>query len=478
MHNTNEAQLLSQFEAQVARIAAAGGLSKMVIGEGRRYRTAYGEQVLTYADYVASGRALSVVEDFVRDEVLPFYANTHTEGSYCGGFSTRLRAAARARIGAACGAGAEYATIFCGSGATAGLNRLVHLFGVREAVARGDRPLVLIGPYEHHSNILPWRESGAEVVEIPEAANGGPDLAVLRQRLKEASGRSLVIGSFSAASNVTGICTDVVAVTQALNDAGAICVWDYAGGGPYLPISMQPAAGLRVDAVVASPHKFVGGPGASGVLIVRRDAVQTRIPSVPGGGTVRFVSPWGQDYAEALEAREEAGTPNVLGDIRAALAFIVKDAIGTDAMRQRHADLIRRARAVWDDLPSLRLLGKDTATDRLPVFAIRIETPDGSEAIHHQAVTRALSECFGVQARAGCACAGPYGHRLLGIEEQSSDRIRADILQGDLSSRPGWTRLNFSALMDDAKADRIISAVATIARDPARFKEVLAQQAA
>lgn len=471
MNESAEFALLQRFAKSAASLAKRGGMAKAIIGEGQPYQTRFGQQKVIYADYVASGRALTLVEKFVRDTVLPFYANTHTEGSFCGGFSTRLRAASRRVIAEACGAGPDYATIFCGSGATAGLNRLVHLFGLPAAVAAGERPLVIVGPYEHHSNILPWRESGAEVVEIQEARTGGPDLRHLRAVLEENSAKSLIVGSFSAASNVTGILTDVPAVTGILKAAGALVVWDYAGGGPYLPISMSPG-GMPVDAIVTSPHKFVGGPGASGLLIVRREAVRATVPSQPGGGTVRFVSPWGQDYAPSLEAREEAGTPNVLGDIRAGLAFLVKDAIGTRTMEARHGQLIEQARKTWGRIPNLRILGNPLAGDRLPFFAFRIEAPDGTEAIHHQRVTRALSECYGIQARAGCACAGPYGHRLLGISRPLSDTVRQEILAGDHSHRPGWTRLNFSALMDDAKAARVIAAVADIATNPQRFEDI------
>lgn len=471
MDHVNETALLERFRASLAGIDRIARLRDGVIGEGRMIPGPDGAKPLLYADYIASGRALRQVEDFILDEVLPFYANSHTEGSFCGGFSTRLREAARALIAAECGATKDHAVIFAGAGATAGLNRLVDLLGVRQAGDAPDaRPLVLIGPYEHHSNILPWRESGAEVVEIPEATEGGPDLVVLRAALEAAAGR-LVVGAFSAASNVTGILTDVVAVTRLLKAHGALAVWDYAGGGPYLPIAMQPAPDAPIDAIVTSPHKFLGGPGASGVMIVRRGAVRISRPVQPGGGTVRFVSPWATDYAARLEDREEAGTPNVLGDIRAALAFAVKAAIGTDHMAARHTALIARARAVWDNVPGLRILGNPAALNRLPFFALRIEDAEGGEVIHHLVVTRVLSDYFGIQARGGCACAGPYGHRLLGIDETRSAAIRSAILAGDEGPKPGWTRLNFSSLMDDDKADRIIDAIAQIARNPARYAQ-------
>lgn len=434
-----------------------------VIGEGAPIDGPFGVRPLLYADYVASGRALRQIEDFVLTRILPYYANSHTEASFCGQQASRLRRAARAEIARLCGAGAGFSTIFTGSGATAGLNRLVHLLGAGEA---GAAPLVFIGPYEHHSNILPWRESGAEIVEIAEDAHGGPDLAQLRAALRAADPHRLKIGAFSAASNVTGIVTDIDAVSALLKAHGARVVWDYAGGGPYLPIDMRAGTPFEKDAVVLSPHKFIGGPGASGVMIVRDAAVSRRTPTFSGGGTVRFVSPWGHDYAEGLATREEAGTPNVIGDIRAALAFLVKEAIGQARMDARHAELYRRARQVWDRNPNLAILGNPRAESRLPIFSFQVRDPRHGGLIHQQLFTRMLSDCHGIQARGGCACAGPYAHRLLGIGQTESHALRDAILRGEELRKPGWTRLNFSVLMTDEKADRIIAAVDDLARAP------------
>jgi len=320
-----------------------------IIGADARIEGPYGPKDLVYADYVASGRALRQVESFVLEQVLPYYANSHTEASYCGSFMTRMRREARALIGEYCGATGEHAVIFTGSGATSGLNRLVKLFGVCEAVAAGRKVRIVIGPYEHHSNILPWRESGAEVVEVAESPTGGPDLGPLEDSLRNGS-PDLTICSLTAASNVSGIRSDVATITRLVNAAGARMIWDYAGAAPYVPISMAPDRFSQIDAIVLSPHKFIGGPGASGLLIVRRDRLQSAKPSWPGGGTVKFVTPQSHDYSDSLEAREEAGTPNVIGDIRAALAFIVKHAIGLEKMETRNRELTQRAYTAWKDV--------------------------------------------------------------------------------------------------------------------------------
>lgn len=426
----------------------------------------HGEVPLVYADYVASGRALQQVEDFVSHHVLPYYANSHTEASWCGAYTTRLREDARKEIARLVGARKDDAVIFAGSGATAGLNRLVSLLGVESA----DRPVVFIGPYEHHSNILPWRESKAQIVEIPESQNGGPDLDALALALEECADADLKIGSFSAASNVTGIITDPAPVTRLLKAHGALSVWDYAGGGPYLPIDMGSAEDTRKDAVVVSPHKFVGGPGASGVLIVNQRAVKGDCPSMPGGGTVTFVSPWTHEYLDDLVAREEAGTPNIVGDIRAALAFIIKDVVGADKIAQQEARFNRMALEAWSDNPNLTLLGTDKA-HRLPIFSFLVRNDTGTP-VHQQLFTRMLSDIYGIQARGGCACAGPYGHRLLDIDRATSEALYSRVVTDGLEvAKPGWVRLNFGYLMQDATVQYILDSVNALSRSTAEYAQ-------
>ncbi|AVO36896.1 aminotransferase class V-fold PLP-dependent enzyme [Pukyongiella litopenaei] len=448
----------SAFRDMLCQQARADRLRDGLIGEGVMIPGLNGDIPLVYADYVASGRAMRQVEDFVAEQVLPYYANSHTEASYCGAQMTRLRRAARAEIARATGAGAQDAVIFAGSGATAGLNRLVSLFGVNEATD----PVVFIGPYEHHSNILPWRESRARIVEIGEAPEGGPDLDMLARELRANAGSDLLIGAFSAASNVTGIVTDTDAVTRLLKAHGALAVWDYAGGGPYLPIDIGHGTDAPKDAIVVSPHKFPGGPGASGILIVNRCAVRRSCPSWPGGGTVSFVSPWRHDYVDDLSAREEAGTPNVVGDIRAALAFLVKEAVGAETIARREARFNAMALEGWRDNPHLTLLGADHP-HRLPIFSFLVRDGDGNP-VHQQLFTRMLSDVYGIQARGGCACAGPYAHRLLGIDRTESEALHADLAAGQEMRKPGWVRLNFSYLMDENTVRFIIDSVNDLSR--------------
>lgn len=427
-----------------------------LIGEGMLIEGPFGAKPLVYADYTASGRALMQVERFILETVLPRYANSHTEASFCGAAITRLRSEARATIARLCGAGPEHAVIFCGAGATAGINRLVALLGADDPA---EPVRVILGPYEHHSNILPWRESGAEIVTLPEASQGGPDRVALEAALREAPGR--VICAFSAASNITGITTDVAQVTRQVKAAGAVMIWDYAGGGPYLPMTMTPAPDAGIDAIAVSPHKFAGGPAASGVMILRRDAVRRQTPTWPGGGTVRFVSPQGHDYSPNIEAREEAGTPNVIGDIRAALAFLVKEAIGAAEHAAHHRAVMARAETRLRHHPRIVLLGP-ALPDRLPILSFRVRDGQGG-FVHQQLVTRLLSDRYGIQARGGCACAGPYVHELLQIGAAESDSLRDAVLTGEETAKPGFTRLNLSVLMEAQKVDDVLDSLCDLA---------------
>jgi selenocysteine lyase/cysteine desulfurase len=441
------------------------------IGRGSHIRTPFGRRLVCYADLTATGRHLRAVEDWV-GRTQGYYANTHTEVSSTGRLMTRLRESARETIRRSVNAAAEDEVVFAGSGATAAVNKLVGLLGLRlseplerehalsDHIPRDARPVVIVGPYEHHSNELPWLESIAEVHEIGTDAAGVIDLAQLSAELDKYRERPLKIGSFSAASNVTGILTDVHAIARVLHQAGALAVFDYAAAGPYVPIDMHPEdEDARIDAIVLSPHKFIGGPGSSGLLVANRKMFRTRVPDSPGGGTVDYVVGSRRedvDYMRRLDHREEGGTPAIAGDIRAGMAFEIKERIGPAAILEHEISIAEQAAERLSRHPKIRVLGP-RGVPRLAIVPILIE------GLHHELSSALLDHLFGIQNRAGCSCAGPYGHRLLGIDLSTSGRFRKLVGQGINGIKPGWARLSLPYYASNEDLEFILSATEFVA---------------
>ena len=451
-----------------------------VIGDDEAVAGPFGVRRVTYADYTASGRSLAFIEDYIRDAVLPLYANTHTESSGTGLQTTRFREEARGIIRDAVGGGPEHAVVFCGAGSTGAVDKLINILGLRlpadlddrydlrSRIPLAERPVVFVGPYEHHSNELPWRESVADVVVIPEDADGRIDLGRLEAELVRFAGRPLKIGSFSAASNVTGIISDTRALSVLLHRHGALSFYDFAAAAPYVEVEMEPhRPGPDValdykDAIVISPHKFIGGPGTPGVLVARRELFHNRVPSVPGGGTVAYVNPLEHRYLTDIEQREEGGTPAIVESIRAGLVFGLKEAVGVAAIREREQSFIRRAIGRWRQNPAIEILGNPDL-DRLSIVSFVVR--HGGRYLHHNFVVALLNDLFGVQSRGGCSCAGPYGHRLLGIDLETSHEFEREIARGCEGIKPGWVRVNFNYFISETVFGFILDAVDLVARE-------------
>jgi selenocysteine lyase/cysteine desulfurase len=439
---------------------------------GRRafVATPFGRRLLTYADQTATGRSLGFIEAALAG-VRPLYANTHTAISTTGRVMSRLREQSRAAIAAAVGAGPDDVVLFTGSGATAAVNKLVGLLGLRideplerryrlsDHIPAAERPVVLVSPYEHHSNELPWRESVAEVVEVALGSDGRLDLGDLSNKARAFAARPLKVGAFSAASNVTGALTDVGAVARLLHAQGFLACADFAASGPYLPIDMHPAdPAERLDAIFVSTHKFLGGSEGSGVLVAHRDLFRSQVPERPGGGTVDYVAAFetlSVDYTSHLAEREEGGTPDILGDLRAGLAFQVKAAAGAERILAHDLALGAQAVERLSRHPRLRLYGP--AGPRLPILSFNVE------GLHHDLASVLLDHLFGIQNRAGCGCAGPYGHKLLGVGPERSALHRKAIAAGTLALKPGWVRLSLPWYATPAEVEFLLQAVEFLA---------------
>lgn len=429
-----------------------------VIGDATSVPGPFGPRQLIYADHIASGRSLSFIEDAIRDYVLPAYGNTHTETSWCGRETTRVREAARDAIRRSVGADNDHAVIFAGAGATAAADKLARVLDL------GPDATIFIGPYEHHSNDLTWRETQARIIRIPLNQSGELCLDTLAEELRERAGRGPIFGAFSAASNVTGIITDLDAIARLLHDHGGYLICDFAAAGPYLPIRMgasAPGARDRIDAALFSPHKFPGGPGASGILIADKRFFGGKKPSVTGGGTVAYVTAENHVYVEDAERREEAGTPAIIDNIRAGMVFDLKSRIGDRVVADREGVLTRQLDAMLNSIPEVELLNPQGAR-RLGIYSFNIR--DGGKMLHHNFVVALLNDLFGIQARGGCSCAGPYGHSLLGIDSATAWAHERAVARGYSVFRPGWARLGISWFFDEPTVGKIGEAIAFIAK--------------
>ena len=467
-------------------------LRNQIIGRDTEFETPFGSRLLTYADYAASGRGLYFIEKALQD-VQKAYGNPHTEDDYTGGKTTRLLHEAEKTIKRLLNAQNNCHVFPCGSGSTGAILKFQQLLGLycppvtRELVhgalrefsdhdrqnkiaidglqdcIKKNRPVIFFGPYEHHSNNIMWRETGCETVEINLSAEGEIDLEDLRNKVSDPVYRHRKkIGTFSAASNVTGLISPVYEIARILHQQDALACFDFAASGPYVSIDMNRDETSYFDAVFLSPHKFLGGPGSSGLLVLNHIHYRKDLaPSVAAGGTVDYASSFAYDFAKEAAIREQAGTPGVLQIIKAALCLDLKDHIRVERIRACERKWIRSAFERFSENPNIIILGDQEPEKRIGVFSVLIKHRD--KYLHPRFAARLLNDLFGIQARAGCSCASPYGHRLLQITHRRSSAYREAIQKGCHSIKPGWLRICFHYVMDQAEFDFICQSIDFVA---------------
>jgi selenocysteine lyase/cysteine desulfurase len=457
-----------------------------VIGRDLLFETPFGVRHMFYADYTASGRGLRFIEERLL-EIQRSYANSHTEDDYSGKCLTSLFKDAETKIKEFVHAGESGKVFPVGSGSTGALKKLQEIIGVyvppltrerlmgacgqaekggtslRRAIKK-NKPVIFIGPYEHHTNELMWREAFAEVVIIGLDARGELDLDDLDKKTGDKRYQDRVkFGSFSAGSNITGLKTPVYEVARICHKHDAAVFFDFAAVAPYAEINMNKGPDTYFDAVFFSPHKLLGGPGSSGILVIHEHLYRKDLPpTTAGGGTVIYVGFDHHDYAEDIETREMAGTPPILQTIKAALAMEVKEKIGLRLIEKIEAQSLARFLGRLQKIPNVQLVGRYARPDLTPIVSFNIRHKD--RILHPKFVTKLLNDLFGIQSRAGCSCAGPYGHLLLGIDRATSSRFRRLIVDGWLGIKPGWVRINIHYSFTKNDVDYLVRTVGFAAR--------------
>ena len=444
-----------------------------IIGIDHTFESNYGRQKMIYADWIASGRLYAAIEDIMRHEVAPMIANTHSFSSETGKASTYAYQHARQLIKKHVNANESDVLVTAGTGMTGVLSKLQRIMGLRSVdniynvklLYDDDRPVVFITHMEHHSNQVSWHETIADVVILPADENNMVDPKILTETLKKYSSRTVKIGSFTACSNVTGIITPYHELAKIMHQHGGFCFVDFAASAPYVQIDMHPEDGeQQLDAIFFSPHKFLGGPGTCGVLVFNENLYKASFPDNPGGGNVKWTTPWGGfKYNDKLEIREDGGTPGFLQVIRAALCFELKEQMGIENMKNREAELLTLCYSKLNKIPRLTILG-DIMADRIGCVSFTIEN------IHYNLIVRLLNDRFGIQVRGGWSCASTYAHHLFGIEELESKEITNGIQCKNLSNKPGWVRLSLHPTLTNVELLFICNAISEIVRNKSKWE--------
>ena len=436
-----------------------------IIGINQEFDSPFGRKKIIYADWIASGRLYKPIENILEEKFYPFVGNTHSEASVTGTLMTEAYLEAKHIIKKHVNAGHDDVIMFAGYGMTSSINKFQRILGLRvceqlqkyTSIPKEEKPVVFLTHMEHHSNQTSWLETICDVVIIEPDNLGLINLDHLEKLLKLYSHRQFKIGSFTAASNVTGIHSPYHTMAKMMHEHDGYCFVDFAASAPYVKIDMHPADPMeKIDAIFFSPHKFLGGPGSSGVLIFDSKLYHKKVPDNPGGGTVDWTNPWGQHkYIEDIELREDGGTPGFIQAIKTALAIKLKEEMNCEKMAAIENEMLTAAFNRFSKIPSLHVLAQEV-TDRLGVISFYVED------IHYNLMVKLLNDRYGIQSRGGCSCAGTYGHYLLHVDPTRSKRITDKINHGDLSEKPGWVRISFHPTMTDTELNIIFDAIEEI----------------
>ena len=441
-----------------------------IVGIQQTFPTPLGEKTMIYADWIASGRLYGPIEKMMSEKIAPFCANTHTETSITGTLMTRMYHESKHYIKREVNANENDALIFSGSGMTDSINKLQRILGLRipekaqhflttfQQLDQAQRPIVFVTHIEHHSNHTSWLETLADVEIIDADAEGNVDLTHFAKLLDQYKDRPLKIASVSACSNVTGIFTPYYSIAEMIHQQGGFCFVDFACSGPYVNIDMHPEnKDAQLDVIFISPHKFLGGPGTPGIMVMNKKLYQNAIPDHAGGGTVKFTTPWKyHEYIDNVEDREDGGTPPFLQGIKAALCFKLKKEMGVENILKREEAIIQQVFARLTKIENLHILAENL-THRVGAISFYID------GLHFNLGVKLLNDYFGIQVRGGCACAGTYGHYLLNIDQQQSDAIIDRLHKGDLFVRPGWIRLSIHPTHTDEEIETILKGIEYVA---------------
>ncbi len=438
---------------------------EQIIGIDQSFTSPFGKKKIVYGDWIASGRLYRPIEQKLQDEFGPFVANTHTETSETGALMTTAYQLSHRIIKDHVHAGPNDVIITAGFGMTAVINKFQRILGLKvcgklsgkSCLEEREKPVVFITHMEHHSNHTSWYETIADVVIIEPDENLLVKPENLRKKLEEYKDRPFKIGAFTACSNVTGIRTPFYELAKIMHEYGGVAFIDFAASAPYDEINMHPKDPMmKLDAILFSPHKFLGGPGSSGVLVFDKSMYHNTVPDHPGGGTVDWTNPWGKyKYVDNIEAREDGGTPGFLQSIKTALCFQLKDQMGVENIRKREEELLTLAFEGLDTIPEVQILANNER-NRLGVISFYVP------GIHYNLLVQLLNDLYGIQVRGGCACAGTYGHFLLEVTAERSDEITDQISHGDLSEKPGWVRWSLHPTMTDEEVQLFIEALKDI----------------